>query len=295
MSRPVKTNLEPHSDEIKDMRLQGKGAKEIAWSLNKKYPDLNANRDHINHHLKKLGLSVKPKSETEPEQTSTKSQTKVKIRRKQVWTPETIKKHDELTKQGIDTDSIATRLGVSKSAVNLFRSRTGRTKRPEEITPDIEQKIKAIRKQKYKYTTPYTKNPKEVYPGEKHIQQQIFSQTGKQVGQFTIRKLLGLRTGKGTPKMKSTITEGRIKNIVSKLAKKRKATPEDKITHAETAYKRLNLHLQDLKRTFAGEAHPEVQSLIDRQMEHTNDVLNSLNKIATRAREKKKRKVGFFE
>lgn len=96
-------------------------------------------------------------------------------------------------------------------------------------------------------------------------------------------------------KMQQNLLEGRIKNIVSKLAKKRKATPEDKITHAETAYKRLNLHLQDLKRTFAGEAHPEVQSLIDRQMEHTNDVLNSLNKIATRAREKKKRKVGFFE
>ena len=130
----------------------------------------------------------------------------------------------------------------------------------------------------------------------------MFIQTGQKIGHHRIRKVLkSLEQQKEikeeNKKMSELIVEKRIRDIIGQVLtrkKKSKATAADKVEHAATAYKKLNLHLQDLKRTFAGEAHPDVQSLIDRQMEHTNDILNVLNKYVTRAKEKKK-KVGFLE
>ena len=336
VGKPKKFNLDPHSDEIKELYKTTQKPKEISRILNQKYPDLNVNDVQVREHLRKIGVQRIPgesnkaltrhkeeelygklKGGERPEDLASEynispktiinkaNKLKIKIKRKKtktVWSEDKIKHHDKLVSQGVEPSAVAERLGVSINALNKFRSRTGRVKEKGPLSPDIIDRIKKIRQTKYGYKPSGSKFEKFVSPGEERIKRELFRQTGQEIGHHRIRKVLkSLKQQKEikeeNKKMSELIVEKRIRDIIGQVLtrkKKSKATAADKVDHARTAYKKLNLHLQDLKRTFAGEAHPDVQSLIDRQMEQTNQVLNVLNKYASRAKEKKK-KVGFLE
>lgn len=89
------------------------------------------------------------------------------------------------------------------------------------------------------------------------------------------------------------LKEERIKNIIFKLTESNKPTKSDKVEHARLAYKLINKHVEELKRAFGGNAHPDVQDAINAQLERSNYILNSLNRMGT-GHKNKKGLIGFL-
>lgn len=310
--------LEPHTKEIENLYNQGMSSKKIAYNLGKKYSSLkDVTVRMVRRHRERKGIlpdaprvkTSELSKEQEKEMLHRFSsgelasdlskeygihpatiRTKAKLsgisrtgkKPSRIWTDERIKKHDELTSKGVNSEDIARRLGVSYKALRNYRSKTGKVKTLPNITPEIENKIKEIRSKKITYTDPQG-NPRQTYPGINSIQRELYKNTGQQYSSRHIQKVIK------QIKESIMIKEDRVKSIVKILneSKRRKYTSSDKIEHARHAYRLINKHVEELKKAFKDNAHPDVQNAINAQLERSNSVLNSLNKMGTGSKVKK--------
>ena len=311
VGKPKKIDLTPYTDEIKELYKKTQKPKEIARDLNQKYPNLNAQEVYVRNHIRRIGIQRTPGEATKilssdkekelydrlkrgekpadlsseynlsPRTIVNKAQKQkikifkiLRIRKRPVWTPEKIKSHDKLVSQGLESDSIAERLGVTKDALKHFRKSTGRVRKQEKLTPAIIDKIKKIRLVKITYKRPNSKNSTEVYPGEKTIKRELFRQTGKVISGSKIRELI--KTIKEERKMIKTLNESRIKTILGMFS--RKSSNADRIEHARHAYKIINMADERLTKQLKG-AHPDVQKILEYLKGHHKDALQMLNKM----------------
>lgn len=307
-SKRTPINLEPHTDEIKELYKTTQKPKEIARILNNNHPELNVSDVHIVKHLKNIGiqrtpgeaiktLSVQKEKEmydrlkagesreelaqqyqiTPKTMVAKAKKQGIQVPRKKttpyVWTPDKIKKHDKMVSQGVDNEAIAERLGVTKNSLDHFRKSTGRARKREEYTPDIIDKIKKIRMSKITYTNPITRRKQKTFPGEETIRDRLHFETGIKYSRRRIRQII--QTMK-EEKDNSMLNESRIKKIMGMFS--RRQTGADRVEHARHAYKIVNQTVEKLKKQLEG-AHPDVKQILEYLERHHTSALNMLNKM----------------